>query len=320
MSGHGDFGHSAEHGHDHSGFGDNDTGRLRRDRRAKAGVDSQEKAVAVHVESHGALDVKRLFIRLAREAGLVPIDQYRPNLVAEDTVKQQIVDADAWSPPDNEPTMPSGHYPGATGWTRLWREFWQIGVRRNRWKFWEPLEPRFSQRTWIEISCVTWCYNEAGDFQTDLTFQIQVLPVWDPAQRIWMYDSEQFDRHKAAAEKLAGKLCELITARAPFPHAKRVRESARAQVVTPPPTGVPTSHPPIPQTPPPGPPAPTRRAAGDEQGAIRKPEETAAPVSEGDDSADVDVTPPASQPDAASASTDNGGTASGADLSALLGR
>jgi len=324
MSDHGDFGHSAEHGHDHTGFGDNDTGRVRRDRRPRTGVDSQEKAVAVHVESHGALDVKRLFMRLARESGLVPIDQYRPNLVAEDTVKQKILDADAWNPPDNEPVMPSGHYPGATGWTRLWREFWQIGQRRSRLRFWEPLEPRFDQRTWLEVSCVTWCYNEAGDLQTDLLIEIKVLPIWDPARRIWLYDGDPFDRHKAQAEKLAREICQLITARAPFPHARRVRDSARAQAVPPPSPAVPTNHPPIPQAPPPGPSGPARRSAGEDQAATGKPDAVAAPVADADetDSTQVDATrpPPASPPGATSVSTANDGTASGADLSALLGR
>jgi len=226
--GHGDFGHSAEYGHDRNGMGDNDTARVRWDRRPRACVDNQEKSVAVHVESHGALDVKRLFISLASEGGLVPIDKYRPNLLAEDKVKQQLLDADAWNPPDNEKVMPCGYYPGATGWTRLWREFWQIGARHTWWKFWEPLVPDFSQKTWIEVSCVTWCYTEAGDLQTDLMFEVKVLPVWDPKQGIWMFDGEPFDRHKAAAEKLARKMCDVITGTAPFPHAKRVRESARA--------------------------------------------------------------------------------------------
>src|SRR5262245_43145101 len=119
MSDHGDFGHSAEHGHDRSGMGDNDTPRIRRDLRRRSGVDTKEKSVSAPVESRGALDVKKLFISVAGEGGLVPIDLYRPTLVREDTVKQQIVDADAWNGPDNEAVMPSGHYPGATGWTRL---------------------------------------------------------------------------------------------------------------------------------------------------------------------------------------------------------
>lgn len=304
----GDIGHGA------GDYGDNDAPAARRHGRRTDGVHSEEKSVAVHVESHGALDTKRLFIRLAAGQALVLIDKYRPNLVAEDSVKSKLLDADAWSPPDNEKVLASGHYPGATGWTRLWREFWQIGQRQCAWKFWQPLEPRFSQRTWLEVSCVTWCYNEAGDFQTDIVIDVKVLPVWDRERGIWVFDGEPFDRHKNAAEKLAAKLRERIAASPAPAHAKRVRENARAQAVPPAPTGVPTDHAPIPPAPAPAP-GPTSRlpkSPADAQGAHPKPVAVAAVV--------PDTQAPVATPRAASGPpTDNRAAASGADLSVLLG-
>jgi hypothetical protein len=254
----GDVGYGAEVGHDHGGYGDNDTARVHRDARVRTGVHADDKMIDLHVESHGAIDVKKLFIELARKINLVPIDMYRPNLMAEDRVQQQLVDWDAWSPPDDEKIMPSGQYPGASGWTRLWKEFWQIGQRSSSWRFWEPLEPRFDQRTWLEVSCVTWCYNEAGDFQTHLTIEIKFLPIWDPKQRVWMYDGGHFDNHKAVAEKLARKLCEVLTGTPPFPHAKIVRQRARDASPPPPVVPIPPEHPPIPPAPDPG-----RRPQGD---------------------------------------------------------
>jgi hypothetical protein len=60
------------------------------------------------------------------------------------------------------------------------------------------------------------------------------------------------------AEKLARKLCEVLTGTPPFPHAKIVRQRARDASPPPPVVPIPPEHPPIPPAPDPG-----RRPQGD---------------------------------------------------------
>lgn len=241
----GEIGHAHEGSHD-GGLG-TDAGRN------NTGVFSTHKSTEVHIVSHGALNLKTEFVKIAQAMGMVPIDQYRQNLVAEDRVEKKILDWKAFTPPDDEPLMPSGHYPGATGWTRLWREWWQIGARSAWWKFWETPQPRFSQRTYLEIACTTWCYKETGDLETHLVITVNSLPVWDNVGGVWIYDGEQFDRHKLYADRLAARICQILQSCPPIPQAQLIRErlrnSTKSTATAPSPTSGDGDHPPIPSMP-----------------------------------------------------------------------
>jgi len=227
----GDMSHGDRQGQDrdHQHGGSENATASATDLRNRTGILSEDRKIEIHVQSHGACDVKQLFFREAERLGMVAIHVQRPNLVPEDRREKKILDWDAFSPPDDERTMPFGHYKGATGWTRLWKEYWHLGKRREPWKFWTPLEPDFSQRTWIDILCVTWCYNELGDLETKFSLEVRSLYAWDVALGKWVHDEFHCERHKQVAKKLAKAMLDSIAAHKPLVYATRVREQWRSE-------------------------------------------------------------------------------------------
>jgi len=184
--------------------------------------------IKIKVAFHGACNIRARFVQVAREMGLLPIDLYLPNLMAEDRTERTILDNDAWNPPKQDlRIMPSGWFPGATGWTRLWREFWQIGVRETSWKFWEPLKPCSSARSYLQVECVTWCYDDIGDLETRLTIRVEALPVWNAIVKSWGCNQKWVARHKEVSEKLARHLFEFIKAHPQPPQCQTLRENRR---------------------------------------------------------------------------------------------
>src|SRR5438874_6638299 len=70
------------------------------------GISKTEDEIIVDFEFHRACDLLLRFKELARIERLVPIDAFWPDLIKEDTMKNLIVDNNAWNPPDDETVMP----------------------------------------------------------------------------------------------------------------------------------------------------------------------------------------------------------------------
>ena len=194
----------------------------------RTGIITSKDRVEVHVESHGPCDVKGMFVEIASGLDLLAIDLYRPNLMAEDRHESGILPGDPWDEAQAKPsTNPSGWYPGCTGRTRLWKEFWHLGKRDGWWIFKGPLKTNFRSMTSLEISCVTRSYVETGDCQTDLVIQVESLPFWSKYIRDWRFDDHWARLHRQVAEKVATRVLAYLQAHPPLTEAALIRQQKR---------------------------------------------------------------------------------------------
>jgi hypothetical protein len=226
-----DGGHDAcgpsGHGHHSGGLSSSGDGHDGGRRPTRRGLVVGDKSLTIDFEFHRACDLKLRFKELARGEGLIPIDTFCPILCSEDAVKRIIVDNSPWEPPDDEKVMPNGWYPNANGWTRQWREFWQIGKRRNLLKFYEPLTYNPRERTYLDVSCVTWYFRETGDMQSRFIIDLKVHPMWVCELERWVYDGPSFDRTMDRAKVIANGILRFLQEHPASPESNQARERIR---------------------------------------------------------------------------------------------
>jgi hypothetical protein len=149
--------------------------------------------------------VRQKLLQLVDALDLLKIDTFRPNLMAEDRTKDEILMDNAWEDNPRNPRLPGGWYPGATGKTRLWREFFHVG-RREGWFRKGPLKKNFESRVYLEVECVTRNYYESGDAHTDLVIWIRTVLSWSAAGTTWGRDDYWFSKNRSAAQELARQI------------------------------------------------------------------------------------------------------------------
>lgn len=239
----GDFGHDGDHdgdGHpDHHGhyFG------ISTDLEAvlglcplsqtpsSCGLVKGHESIEVHIPSHGPCDVRAKLLELVDGLDLLKIDTFRPNLMAEHKKFDRILPDNAWEEGGKNPNLPSQWYPGATGSTLRWREFFHIGKRKPRLfgLLKGELEKNFESRIYLEVACVTRSYVETGDSQTDIVVWVRPLHFWSGYAQEWQYDEYWFMKHFHTAEALGYQVYSMVHNNyEPRPEAKQIRDSRRA--------------------------------------------------------------------------------------------
>jgi hypothetical protein len=207
-------------------------------------ADPKRRMFGVHVTNHGLIHLKSEFKRIAEDAGCVRIDQVTPNFFASDTLVPQLADWNIWKPPFSRKRVPAGFYPKATGTTRIWKQYWQVkhsqpsgwfihsGPKHDpNWRF-----DRFCN-TILEVTCVTWYFREACDYETRFHINVISLPYLDPYDKQWGYLKEPFERYQKMAKKVCEAVLHRLKACPPHPVAvknrgdilKRVRDEAEAR-------------------------------------------------------------------------------------------
>ncbi len=181
------------------------------------------RTFVVHVSNHGQAAINGVIQSVARQCDMLRIDQMRPNYDSADIMKYEIADWTAFSEPYQHVNMPEGFYPGATGHTRILRQYWQVGKRPSLWA--PKTAPVFDKlaMTFIEVTSITWRYFETGDYETKFILTVGSLPVWDETVGAWGYKREPFERHQRAAKKLCEKIFEYLANLEPSPAAKLFR-------------------------------------------------------------------------------------------------
>ncbi len=192
-----------------------------------SGVVTKADSVEVHVISHACCEVKYIVSELLDSCDLLT---YQLSLPREDTISNSILPDDPWGRHCKRLKLPPGWYPRATGKTRLWRDFYTVGKRPGFWIFKKELERLPDSRTYIEVKCVTRCYVESGDFQTDLVIRVHSLPRFNVNHNSWHTDYYGFKRHMEAAGQLAAQLqSRLLNKYPPRPEAEEIRAYRRAK-------------------------------------------------------------------------------------------
>ncbi len=218
-----DFGHHASTAHPHSmqvvhlGLGRQDT----------KGAETKEDAehpgeirnFVVHVSSHGQSAICTEIEQITRKLGMVRIE-FRPNFDPVDVLKYELADWTA-SEPYQHINMPEGFYPGATGRTRIMRQYWQVGKRPRMFNTLPVFDK--SASTYIEISIVQWRYDYPGDYETKLVLSVGSLPVWDEAAGAWGFKRVPFEQHQRAAVKVCKHIFDYLSGLDPSPASKFLR-------------------------------------------------------------------------------------------------
>ncbi len=227
------FGHHASNAHTHDlhavhlGMGRQDTKGAESD--DNADHPGAIRTFVVHVANHGQPNILTEIERIARRHDLLRIDQFRPNFDPVDVLKHELADWTAFSEPYQGINMPEGYYPGATGRTRIIRQYWQVG-KRPRMIAIKTL-PQFDNKasTFIEIAVVQWRYDFTGDYETKLVLTIGSLPVWDEVAGAWGYKRTPFDIAQRAAVKVCKHIYDYLSGLAPTEASSYLRAHVNAK-------------------------------------------------------------------------------------------
>lgn len=210
----------------------------------EARVNPMRRYYGCHVVGHGSLDIPAAFAKLAEKFGVIRICSFRPNFGPVDITEGKILEWDAWSGGHIPPHRSAGYYPDATGYTRLWRQYWQIGHLAKPWrKHWSlnwlfsgllglNEKPRYDKKssTWMEVSLVNWYYKEIGDEETRFEIRIVSLPVMDLQDKVWGFRTGPLAAHQKVAEPLVAQMLEALKAAKPSKAAELLRKRMNKQL------------------------------------------------------------------------------------------
>lgn len=228
------FGHHASHAHPHNmsvvhlGMGRQDT-KSATDSNSDEDHPGEIRTFVVHVANHAQPAILAEIERIARKHDLLRIDQFRPNFESVDLLKYELADWSAFSEPYQHINMPEGYFPGATGRTRIIRQYWQVGKRPRLFAL--NTRPVFDKdaSTFIEIAIVQWRYDYTGDYETKLMLTIGSLPVWDDTAGAWGYKRTPFERHQRAAVKICNHVFDYLSKLTPPRSSQALRAAVRAK-------------------------------------------------------------------------------------------
>jgi hypothetical protein len=207
----------------HLGLGRQDT----KIGKAKQTGDAGEiRTFVVHVSNHGQGAILTQIEKFARKCDMLRIDQVRPNFDSIDNIKYLIADWTAFTEPYQQLNMPEGYFPGVTGYTRILRQYWQVGKRPSLWAPHTPPVFDKSAATFIEVTVVEWRYQEIGDYETKIILNVSSLQVWDEVAQAWGYKRVPFERHQHAAKKICEQVFEYLVATPPTKAASLLRAEA----------------------------------------------------------------------------------------------
>lgn len=242
----------------------------------KALKDPQRRFYGAHVVGHGDLDVPAAFTAIAKELFMTRVCTVIGSFVPIDEIKRQLtdwngaiplvpIDAEMMTPRDIERRLgcrvPAGYYDGATGFTRVWRQYWQVGARKGFWPMLRRTVLDRNQKTYVEVKTITWFFAEAGDYETRFEMRIISLPVWKFDRAIkdtgrWYSRGGPWHRHQKTCDELLAKLFNVLKHHGPSDLIKRRRAEIEARRK--PPAPAPKPNPAPAPTPNPAPaPAPT---------------------------------------------------------------
>lgn len=228
------FGHHASHAHPHNmqvvhmGMGREDT-KGATDSKSDEEHPGEIRTFVVHVANHGQPNILEAIQRIAHRHDMLRIDLFRPNFDPLDVLKYELADWSAYSEPYQHINMPEGYFPGATGRTRIIRQYWQVGKRPRMFAL--KTLPVFDKdaSTFIELSVVQWRYDFTGDYETKLVLTIGSLPVWDEVACAWGYKRTPFELHQRVAIKVCNYIFDYLSGLAPTKASQILRAHVRAK-------------------------------------------------------------------------------------------
>lgn len=136
------------------------------------------------------------------ELGLVDVGCIVRDVAPSDEVQNALLDTSPFDDRVGNTPMGAGWYEGATGHTRLWKDFYMVGKK-----------PLFGRRyadpaqletgVYLAIAGATWYYDQTMDFETRIALSVKCRTKWNPDVPEWAGVQHLADQHRELAEKAA---------------------------------------------------------------------------------------------------------------------
>lgn len=154
--------------------------------------DTPTSSFMVHVVHHGLVDIGSVIAEMIKYTPVIRLDKRVPNMDSFHDEKPQIMSWYAWVPGMKPEDMPDGYVKGFTGKTTMDKQIFGVGVCL---KGQEGLNFDTAARCFIEVSWVTWYYDQPTTFETKVTLMVRPLG--------YNYIVDKFNAHQKATLKLA---------------------------------------------------------------------------------------------------------------------
>lgn len=167
---------------------------------------------------HGEVNAANLFKGIAAAHGLVNIAWTARDINPENKLHHMLKDTTPFDGKERNTPMPSGWYPGATGLTRTFQQYWQIPKKPF---FWSTPAADPLDKTYLIVSGATWYYNETCDHETRLAITVHSLPYTECGY--WKERTKLIESHLAVAKACADEFFARMKAYTPDEHSLLVR-------------------------------------------------------------------------------------------------
>lgn len=185
-------------------------------------INPNNDAFGIAVVGHDYIDHRTFVRQLLTNAGLLELFTPQGDRKRVDQSYEVIKPVRA-ATQTKEAVMPSGYYDGATGLTREWRSFWQIGELTLADRLLGRPRSRNPKARWnIDVSITQWYYAESGDYETRI-----LASVWSGFMNTTTDMDERID-HLKVARQFIKEMAAIIGAESPNEHARKFRAALKA--------------------------------------------------------------------------------------------
>lgn len=190
------------------------------------GIVVKGNVVQVLVWPHGHTDTQQLFRCIAARHGFVSLSRRARGIVATRREHETLLDTKQFDGPGQN-SRASGSYPGATGVTTVWNEYWQLPSKKHWWQT-PDIHVGPPLRSHLVVTGYTWFFGETGDFETRVAIavtnpQTTIAGQWVP------FNEESVRRQFALSLRIAEDMHEALRRIAPKEYSRTMRQiQARA--------------------------------------------------------------------------------------------
>lgn len=185
-------------------------------------LNPSNSAFGIAVVGHDYLDHRTIVRQLLTKSGLLELFTPQGDRKRVDQSYEVLKPVRA-ATQTKEAVMPSGCYDGATGLTREWRSFWQLGELTLADRLLGRPRSRNPKARWnIDVSITQWYYAESGDYETRI-----LASVWSGFMNTTTDMDERID-HLKVARQFIKQMAEIIGAVSPNEHSRKFRAALKA--------------------------------------------------------------------------------------------
>lgn len=184
--------------------------------------------VAIHVVGHGDVDIRAHLKELAVGCDLVRVPWIRSGERELLRHYDKLMPLSTWTASVEVGRMSDGHYPGATGSTDVTRQYFAAGVRSIPYLPIGELTWDRNAKTFVEVTIITWHYNETGDHESRVLIRVSALPEYKQREGRYLFKSSPIVSLNGKAIALKKRIFRALKQTAPGWAARMSRKARMA--------------------------------------------------------------------------------------------